>query len=139
MVTRILVDTNILVSYLVDRSPGQQARAAALIEAAADPDRRLLLHSLVLAEVAFVLRNVYERDAKEVADVLRRLLEVPGAETVDATPWPAILELWPVRIPDLLDALLAAVALELRPDAVATFDRALARKLHALGLSTDWS
>lgn len=139
MVTRVLVDTNVLVSFLVDRSADQRRRAAALIHASADPDRRLLLHSLVLAELAFVLRSVYEREATEVSEILRRILELPGAETVERTPWPELLELWPARFPDFLDASLAAVALELRPDAVATFDRAFARRLRALGLATDWS
>jgi predicted nucleic acid-binding protein len=138
MVTRVLVDTNVLVSFLVDRSADQRRRAAALLHAAADPDRRLLLHSLVLAELAFVLRSVYEREAPEVAEILRRFLELPGAEIVDRTPWATLLELWPARFPDFLDASLAAVALELRPDAVATFDRAFARRLRALGLPTDW-
>ncbi len=41
---RIGVDTNVIVSFLIDRSPGQQARAAELFAAAAAGDLHIVLH-----------------------------------------------------------------------------------------------
>ncbi len=136
--TRVLVDTNVLVSYLLNRSPEQQRRAADLVEAAEDPDRKLLLHQLVLAETAFVLLHTYQRTPAEVSSMLRRLLEVPGAEAVEALDWSRTLELWPATIPDFLDAGLACAAELLRPTSVATFDKPFARKLRPLGLRSYW-
>jgi predicted nucleic acid-binding protein len=138
VVSRVLVDTNVVVSYLLNRSPEQQRRAAELIEAAESPRRRLLLHQLVLAETVFVLRTVYGRPAGEVTATLGKLLELPGSEIVDGLDWPRLLELWPAEFPDFLDASLACAAETLRPDGVATFDRAFGGRLRSRGLPTYW-
>lgn len=138
MVNGVLVDTNVIVSYLLDRSPEQRRRAAELIEAAENPDRRLLLHQLVLAETAFVLLRLYGQRAAQISETLGKLLAIPGAEPVAELSWENTLELWPATTPHFLDAVLIAAAHQLRPDAVATFDQGLNRRLKALGVPTYW-
>jgi predicted nucleic acid-binding protein len=138
VVSRVLVDTNVIVSYLLERSAEQQRRAAELIEAAEDPDRRLLLHQLVLAESAFVLLRIYEQPAAQVSAMLAKLLAVPGSEPVAELGWPRVLELWPTTVPDFQDAVLISAAETLRPDSVATFDQSFNRKLRSLGVPTFW-
>ena len=64
---RIVVDTNVLVSFLTDRDARQQARAARLFEAAAAGEVQLILHQLVATELIYVLRTVYAVDAALVA------------------------------------------------------------------------
>jgi len=137
-VSRVLVDTNVIVSYLLERSAEQQRRAAELIEAAEDPDRRLLLHQLVLAESAFVLLRIYEQPAAQVSAMLAKLLAIPGSEAVSDLNWPRALELWPIAVPDFQDAALISAAEMLRPESVATFDQSFKRKLRSLGLQTLW-
>jgi predicted nucleic acid-binding protein len=137
-VTRILVDTNVLVSFLTDRDMRQQALAAALFEQAADGAVELVLHQVAIMELAYVLRNRYGVDAAAAAQVLRELLALPGAVTVDALPWSALLELWPAKVAGLADAVLGAVCRAERCDAVATFDADLQRDLKRLGLGSFW-
>jgi predicted nucleic acid-binding protein len=139
VVSRVVVDTNVLVSYLLDRSPEQQRRAAELIEAAGSSGLRLLFHQLALAESAFVLLNTYERPAKEVSATLGSLLAVPGVEVVEELDWHRLIEIWPSVFTDFLDAGLACAAETLRADSVATFDRAFARRLRRRGIPTYWN
>jgi hypothetical protein len=56
-------------------------------------------------------------------------------QIVDDCPWKRVLEIWPDPLTGLADASILAVATTNRYDAVATFDRKLARKLERFGLS----
>ena len=131
---RTVVDTNVLVSFLTDRHPEQQAQAAGLFSAAAAGENELLVPQLVVTELVFVLTNVYGRSNGEAASVVHDLLETPGAAIVDPLPWLVLFELWPNRVPGFADAVVAAVAAAGRTDAVATFDRPFARRLRRLGI-----
>ncbi len=126
--TGIVVDTNVLVSYLVEREPDQQRRAERLIRRAADGEIEAALPQIVITELVFVLTNLYRQPAGEVADILRDLLSLPGVRTLDELDWQTVLALWPERIPSFADAAVATVARRHRL-AVATFDRSFVTKL----------
>jgi predicted nucleic acid-binding protein len=53
----ILVDANVLVSFLTDRNKDQQEKAAALLLAAREREHSLILHSISISEAIYVLRN----------------------------------------------------------------------------------
>lgn len=136
---RILVDTNALVSFITDRNADQQAQTFALFERAAGREVELLLHQAVLGEFVYVLLNFYRLDPLEVADLLRDLLDLPGAQVVDGISWMRVLDLWPGKVGDFGDAILAAVALTARVDGVATFDKRFIRQLRTLGVEVGWA
>lgn len=135
---RVLVDSNVLLSYLTDREPRQRRLAADLIEGAAANGVVLLLHQQVLSELVFVLRRLYDRGAQEAAATLAELLALPSAEPVDALPWTRLLELWPAELPDFADACLAAAARAAQADAIATFDRSFSARLRRLPIAAYW-
>ena len=54
----ILVDTNVLISFLTDRNKSQQEQAAALFRGAADREHTLVLHSITLVEMTAVFTLV---------------------------------------------------------------------------------
>ena len=54
--SRVLVDTNVLISFLTDRDLRQQEQAAKLFSRGRSTDV-LLLHQAVLTEMVFVLTN----------------------------------------------------------------------------------
>lgn len=135
---RLVLDTNVLVSFLTDRDARQQARAARLFDAAAAGEVQLILHQFVATELIYVLRTVYAVDAAEAAATLHDLLALPGVTPVDELPWPAVLALWPRRIEGFVDAALVAVTRAGKHDALATFDDRLRRRLSRLGVGTAW-
>jgi hypothetical protein len=57
---------------------------------------------------------------------------------VDEVSWPGVLELWPGAVADFGDAVLAAVARQQLPEAVATFDGTFSKRLRRLGLPLYW-
>lgn len=129
----VVLDTNVLVSFLTDRDAEQQARAAELLERGARRELSLVLPQIVATELVYVLTNLYERSASETAGILGELLGTPGVEAVDELPWPLVLDLWPATLSGFADAALVAVAQGGKHDAVATFDRQLRRALEEIG------
>lgn len=135
---RVLVDTDVLVSFLTDRDRAQQEQAAQLLGQAAEDEIEIVLYQLVLSEVVYVLVNLYSTPRDFVAQAIRHLLSLPGVLVRDQMPWPLVLELWPEEIGDFTDACLLAAAESGRVDRVATFDRRLLRRLRARGLKPHW-
>lgn len=137
--TKVLVDTNVVLSFVTDRNHHQQRLAADLFEKAVAGTVELVLHQIALTELVYVLRNLYGRTDSDVAALLRDLLSLPGVTPVDVLAWPRLLDLWPGKIKDFADAALVAVAIEARVDFVATFDRDLRRRLPRFKLTPRWS
>jgi len=135
---QILVDTNVLISFLSDRNARQREKASALIRSAVQHEQTLVIHSMSIVEMIYVLTQLYHQDRAEVAEDVSDLLAMPGVVSIDEVSWNLVLERWPKTIPALGDAMLAAVAAHGRFDAVATFDRDLAKKLVRQGSSLYW-
>lgn len=135
---RVLVDTNVIASFLTDRNAAQQAKAGALFEAAEARRVEIVVAQLVAAELIYVLRNVYAVSRVEAAATLKDLLALPGLRAVDTLPWPRLFELWPGVVPDFADAALAAICEAEAGSAIATFDATFRRRLARLGIPSHW-
>ena len=135
----VLVDANVLVSFLTDRNKDQQELAADLFLAAREREHSLILHAISVSEAIYVLRNLYKIDPQEIADSIRQLLGLPGIASMGEVSWNLVFELWPGVIPNLGDAVLASVAAQIQCDAVATFDNNLRKKLRKQGSASYWS
>ena len=107
--TSVVVDTNVLVSFLTDRDPAQQVRAAELLAKAADRELEVVLHQVVVIETVYVLRNLYSVSREDTAAIVREMLAMPGVVAVDDLPWTVVFELWPTPFAELADGALAAV------------------------------
>lgn len=136
---QILVDANVLVSFLTDRNESQRMKASALIHGAAEQQHVLVLHTISIVEMAYVLIHLYKQRPEQVAETVADLLAMPGVLAADEVAWPLVLERWPRTIRSLGDAILAAVADQGRYDAVATFDTALRKRLSRQGSAPYWS
>jgi len=136
--TSVMVDTNVLVSFLTDRDAEQQDRAAELIQRAAARDLELVIHQQVLTELIYVLLNLYGQSRESTAQVVADLLALPGVRVVDAVEWSRVLALWPQPFRDFTDAVLAATCRSGSHESVATFDEAFKRLLGRLELRSLW-
>ncbi len=135
---RIGVDTNVILSLITDRDPGQQERAAELFGAALAGEHVVVVHQTVISEVAYVMCSVYDTKPGKVGAVLRELLALPGVVAIDVIDWSEVWKLWPRRVKDFGDACLAAVGTSDAFDSLATFDAAFSKRLRRQGLSTYW-
>jgi predicted nucleic acid-binding protein len=133
-----VVDANVLVSYFTARNDTQRAAAKALLEQAEDGDVVAVVPQFVVFELTYVLQGLYAITGERLTAMIRDVVSFPGVRVIDDCPWKRVLEVWPDPLPSLADAAIAAVAVANRYDAVATFDRKLAKRVQSLGVSAYW-
>ncbi len=120
----LLLDTNVLVRFLVQDHPKQSAAATMLFEKAERREVLLHLDALVVAEAVYVLIGRYGRTRSEVVNVLLTLIQNAGIETMEEEIVISALQRFAAFNVDFPDAWLAARGAKLhRP--VASFDRNL--------------
>lgn len=134
----IIVGANVLVSLLTGRHDKQRELAVALLQEAEDGGIIVILPQFVVFEVTYVLQSLYAVTGDRLASMIRDLLAFPGVQVTDDCPRKRIFELWPNPLPDLADASIVALATASRYDALATFDRKLARRANGLGVASYW-
>jgi len=116
------VDSNILIRLVTGDDAKQTGTAEHFVEGGA------WVSSLAIAETAWVLRRVYQRNAAEVASAVDMLLKHPGLVLQDSYAVEAALELFQSR-PALgfSDCLMLHLARKAGHLPLGTFDRALGR------------
>lgn len=134
----VVVDANVIVSFFVDRHEKQRDDADALLQKAEEGEIVAILPQFVVFEVTYVLQSQYGFGGRRLAEMIRDVVHFPGVRVIDDCPWKRIMELWPDPLPSLADAAIAAVAVANRYDAVATFDRKLAKRAQHLGVAVYW-
>jgi predicted nucleic-acid-binding protein len=120
---RFLLDTNVVIRFLTQDDAAQLEKSRRLIGAAENGRCELLLRPWIVAEVVYVLRDVYGlKDRAQLAGLLRKLCKASGIVT-DSYVFDALTRYEKTNV-DFAEALLAAeaVALGVRP---VSFDRDL--------------
>ncbi len=121
----LVVNTNVVVRYLVNDDRVQAARARRLLE-----QHDVLLPLTVLLETEWVLRSVFGFSAADVARALRGFAGLKRVTVEDADTAALALD-WAERGVDFADALHLAAA---RSHAgFVTFDKALVRTARRIG------
>ena len=119
--SRVFVDTGVLIRYFAEDDPPRALAAARLI----DSDTTLVLSTGVLIELVHALRTQHGMANPAIGNALIRFLSRPNIELSDASRGQVIAALmWSLstsarRIPD---AIIAKAAEASRVDYIATFD-----------------
>ncbi|MBI2050186.1 MAG: PIN domain-containing protein [Parcubacteria group bacterium] len=121
-----LLDTNVLIRFLVGDNRAQQKEAAAWFRQAQQGARRIMVTPLVVAEASFVLESFYQKKRGEVAEKLelfvsQRWLRVPERRALMGM-WP-----WYSRGMHFVDGFLLSLA-RLHGMPLLTFDKKLKNK-----------
>ena len=113
------VDANIIVRYLTADDPVQAAKARAIIG-----QKPVFVPRIVLLEVEWVLRGVYDLPPEQIVPALRALAGLPGVSIEDAVLVAKAMD-WAEAGMDFADAIhLAAVA---ECEGFLSFDKRFAR------------
>jgi predicted nucleic acid-binding protein len=119
---RSLVDTNLIVRYLVQDHEKHAKAAGKLFDACDRGDVVIIVLPAVLAECVFVLESFYEHPRGAISSALGRLISSPGVEIGEATIHLDALERYRKTKVHFVDCLLAATAAA-EDTPVATFDQ----------------
>ena len=134
MSKRRLVDTNLIVRYLVHDNEKHAKAAGRLFDACDRGDLVIVLLPVVLAECVFVLESFYGHARGDIASALGRLISSPGVEIGSASIHLDALDRYRKTKVHFVDCLIAATAAtEDMP--IASFDRDL-RKFNDVRVET---
>jgi len=131
---RRLVDTNLIVRYLVQDNEKHAKAAGRLFDACDRGDLVIVLLPVVLAECVFVLESFYGHARGDIASALGRLISSPGVEIGSASIHLDALDRYRKTKVHFVDCLIAATAAtEDMP--IASFDRGF-RKFNDVRVET---
>jgi predicted nucleic-acid-binding protein len=119
---RRIIDTNLIVRYLVQDNERQAKVAGKLFSACDRGDVVIVALPAVLAECVFVLESFYKHSRGDIASALSRLISSPGVEIDAAATHLDALDRYRKTKVHFVDCLIAATAAaENMP--VASFDQ----------------
>jgi predicted nucleic acid-binding protein len=119
---RRLVDTNLIIRYLVQDHEKHARAAGKLFDACDRGNVEIVVLPVVLAECVFVLESFYGHPRADIASALGRLISSPGVEISDVTVHFDALNRYKATKAHFVDCLIAATAVaEDLP--VSTFDQ----------------
>ena len=121
MSKRRLVDTNLIVRYLVQDHEKHAKAAGKLFDACDRGDVVIVVLPAVLAECVFVLESFYEHPRGDITSALGRLISSPGVE-IDAAIHLDALDRYRKTKVHFVDCLIAATAAT-EDMSVASFDQ----------------
>jgi predicted nucleic acid-binding protein len=118
---RRLVDTSLIVRYLVQDHEKHSKAAGKLFDACDRGDVVIVVLPAVLAECVFVLESFYEHPRGDIASALGRLISSPGVEIDPAIHLDALDRYRKTKV-HFVDCLIAATAAS-EDMPVASFDQ----------------
>ena len=122
MSDRRLIDTNLIVRYLVQDHEKHARAAGRIFEACDRGDVVLVILPAVLAECVFVLESFYGHSRADIASALGRLVSSPGVEIGETAVHLDALDRYKRTRVHFVDCLIAAAAVSSNLP-VATFDQ----------------
>ena len=119
---KYVIDTNAIISFVTDRNLAQQEAVAPLFAAASRLKCTLICHQFVLTEFVFVMDKVYATPKEIINAMVRDFIAMPGVELRNETDFNKVLSLWPGKIADFGDAIVASAGAAIKGAVIVTFD-----------------
>lgn len=123
MVEEVLLDTNVILRHALGDDPSHRKQARRLFEEAGEGSLRLLVPSLVIAQVVWTLESFYKAGREYIVGLLRALLATPGVTAIEPRVVRRCVEIYGAHNIEIVDAYLVALAEETKTPVIATFNK----------------
>jgi len=124
----IVVDTNLLLRYLLADNKNQFQTASNLLIKATSGEEELFIPSLVIFEIFWVLSSHYEMDPKDITDIIKKLLDLTNVSIENRELILQTIDKMEYSNLGFNDNYLISQALQLGATSIATFDRKLQKQ-----------
>lgn len=91
MATKSILDTNVLVHFILGDNKTQKKQAIEWFRQATTGEREIIVKPAVVAEAVYVLESFYKQSREDIASVLIPFLAMPVLNVEDREP---LLKLW---------------------------------------------
>jgi len=119
----VVIDTNLLVRYLTDDDPPKAKAVDTLLNRASKGELKILIPSVVVAELVWVLESFYKLAAAEITELVQSILNTPGVDIQDKSIIKAALKIYRSKEIDLIDAWIIEFAKDKGAKTIYTFDK----------------
>ena len=120
---KAVIDTNLLVRYLTGDDPQKAKSVDNLLSKAERGELKILVPSIVIAELVWVLESFYQMHSTEIAELIEAVLNTPGIEVTEKSIIASTLKLYRTKNIDLIDAWIIEFAKDRGIKTIYTFDR----------------
>ncbi|OGL44590.1 MAG: hypothetical protein A2149_04585 [Candidatus Schekmanbacteria bacterium RBG_16_38_11] len=127
-----VIDTNVLIRYLTNDEPQKAKAVESLLNKASDGELRILIPSIVIAELVWVLESYYRMEAEGIAELVEAILSTPGVEVTDKGIIASALKLYRDNSIDLIDAWIISFVKERDIKTIYTFDKKHYREIEGV-------
>ena len=116
-----LIDTNVILRYLLDDHSRFSPKAGAFMEAVSKETKKAKIPAVVIVECIYVLEKFYKVPKKEIIDKLCRILNFKGIINPDKSAILKSLFMYQKSNVDIVDCILAALSAS--DQVVVSFDK----------------
>lgn len=135
MAEDVLLDTNVILRHALGDDPSHQQQAQRLFQEAEEGKLRLLVSTLVLAQVVWTLESFYRASREYISGLLDSLLSTPGVAAIEPRVARRSIEIYAAHKKlEIVDAYLVALAEETKTPVLATFNKSDFRRFPFLRL-----
>ncbi len=120
---RAVIDTNLLVRFLTEDDPVKAKAVETLLKKAGRGEIKILIPSVVIAELVWVLRSFYAMEAEEISELVGAVLNTPGLDTQDKLILREALKTFERTGIDFVDAWILEFAHDRGIGRIYTFDK----------------
>lgn len=120
---KAVIDTNLLVRYLTGDDPQKASAVDKLLDKALKGDLRIIVPSIVIAELVWVLESFYHIPESDIAGMIAAIMDTPGVEVTEKHLIKASLARYRASNIDFIDAWIIQYAKERGIGTIYTFDR----------------
>jgi predicted nucleic-acid-binding protein len=120
---KVVIDTNLLVRYLTGDEPQKAKAVDNLLSKAERGELKILVPSIVIAELVWVLESFYQMHSSEITELIEAVLNTPGIEVTEKSIIASTLKLYRTKNIDLIDAWIIEFAKDRGIKTIYTFDR----------------
>lgn len=119
---RVVADTNLLIRYLTEDDLVKASAVDTLLKKAARGSIKILLPSVVMAELVWVLESFYKMSREKISELVYAILNTPGVDVQDGTVISAATKLYSLTNIDFVDAWIIEFAKAKGVTKIHTFD-----------------
>jgi len=120
---KAVIDTNLLVRYLINDDQKKAEAVDNLLDRAAKGEVRIIVPSVVIAELVWVLESFYQLKAGAILELAEAIINTSGLDVTDKSTIISALRLYKSKNIDFIDAWIIEFAKERGVKTIYTFDK----------------